>query len=255
MSIRGEYDTQVRQQRQGDDPAYLWEWDDNVFRLVGPGAELESAVLFARCDAANVDATIARQVDYFGAQGKSFEWKRHDYDAPPDLADRLRDAGFTPQDEETLMVFDLARTFAADCDGSLEEIEDPDRFVEFVPLHEAVYGDADLGERLAHTFASEKRANPAGLRMFFVRAEGVLVSAGWMRLPRGCAFASLWGGKTHPDWRKRGCYSALVAARLDAARDAGFQYVTVDAGPESRSLLERRGFEKLALITPWIRRP
>ena len=156
------------------------------------------------------------------------------------------------------MVFDLSHPFAARVPGdglALSEIVDPARFGSIVPLHEAVYRESDSAEWLASTLANEKRAAPSALRMFAVHAGELLVSAGWLRLPTACAFASLWGGATHPEWRECGCYTGLVAARLDVARNAGLRYVTVDCSAASRPILERRGFMTLATIGSWIGSP
>ncbi|MHC4955923.1 MAG: GNAT family N-acetyltransferase [Planctomycetota bacterium] len=257
--IRDLYDKEVRRQAPKKNAENRWEWDDNVFRIVGRGPNAhENAVLCADCDEANIDATIARQVAFFGNRKHAFEWKLHDYDQPADLPNRLERAGFQSDPTETLVVFDLSRPFAARSlpDGlALEEITDREKFGEITPLFASVYGEDAHGEWLTKALSDEHLVDPAALRMFFIRADKLLVSAGWLRLPPGSSFASLWGGATHPDYRERGCYTALAAARLDAAREAGFRYVTVDCSENSRPILERRGFEALAVVTPWIWRP
>ena len=69
------------------------------------------------------------------------------------------------------------------------------------------------------------------------------------RFPAHSAFASLWGGSTLPELRGRGLYTGLLAARLQEARARGARYLTVDAGPMSRPILERRGFRLLTHAT------
>jgi len=258
--VRARYDAEVRQRPQGEDPSFTWEWDGDVFRVVGPGAhEHENTVVFSDfADAAAADAGIARQLAYFRKRGKAFEWKLYAHDRPADLADRLARAGLQPQGEETVMVFDLERAFRGHPlpNGyGIDEIVDPDRFAELARLHAAVYGDEQQAEWLAHTLADEYRADPSALRMFYVRAHDELVSAGWLRLAPASPFASLWGGMTRTEWRARGCYTALVARRLDIAREAGFRWVTVDCTDQSRPILERRGFDRLATVTPFVWRP
>ena len=68
-------------------------------------------------------------------------------------------------------------------------------------------------------------------------------------LPPRSAFASLWGGSTLPELRKRGLYTSLLNARLEEARQRGFRYLTVDAGDMSRPILEKRGFRLLTHAT------
>src|SRR4030095_16904448 len=52
----------------------------------------------------DLDALIARQRDVFAAEGQAVEWKLHGHDEPPDLADRLRAAGFEPEEQETVLI-------------------------------------------------------------------------------------------------------------------------------------------------------
>ena len=73
-----------------------------------------------------------------------------------------------------------------------------------------------------------------------------------MRHRRGDPFGSLWGGSTLPEHRGRGIYSSLVAARAGEARERGCRWLTVDCSPMSLPILERRGFERLAVTTPFI---
>src|SRR6476469_7674296 len=64
-------------------------------------------------EGAALDALIARQVRTFAARGESFEWKLHGHDRPADLPDRLRAAGFAPQEPETLLAAHAATIAAA----------------------------------------------------------------------------------------------------------------------------------------------
>ena len=83
-------------------------------------------------------------------------------------------------------------------------------------------------------------------------AGDVPISAGRVELPAGTDFASLWGGGTLPDWRRRGVFRSLVAHRAAIASAAGFRYLQVDAMPDSRPILKRLGFVELATTTPFI---
>ena len=49
-------------------------------------------------------ALIGRQVEFFASRSKRFEWKYHGHDLPDDLPDRLRGAGFEPEDRETIVI-------------------------------------------------------------------------------------------------------------------------------------------------------
>lgn len=71
----------------------------------------------------------------------------------------------------------------------------------------------------------------------------------------GTGFASLWGGSTLPEWRRRGIYRALVVhrARLAAQRDRTL--LQVDASDDSRPILERLGFVAVTTTTPYVYTP
>jgi GNAT superfamily N-acetyltransferase len=76
------------------------------------------------------------------------------------------------------------------------------------------------------------------------------VSYSRIDFPRNNPFASIWGGSTLPDYRGRGLYSALIAARLQEAEKRGYQYLTVDANPEtSMPILQKLGFVTIGYAT------
>jgi predicted acetyltransferase len=55
-------------------------------------------------------------------------------------------------------------------------------------------------------------------------------------------------GGTHPDWRGRGAYRALVRARWDEAARRGVPVLATHARPTSRPILERLGFRTLSQV-------
>ena len=81
------------------------------------------------------------------------------------------------------------------------------------------------------------------------------VCAGWVRFVSGTDFATLWGGGTLPEWRRRGIYRAGVTYRANLAAARGFRYLQVDASSESRPILERMGFVAVTTTTPYIWTP
>jgi ribosomal protein S18 acetylase RimI-like enzyme len=120
-----------------------------------------------------------------------------------------------------------------------------------VRLHDAVFGGNHqaLGQKLANALGA---AEPAVVAMI-ARAGETAVSAGRVEFHDGTAFASIWGGGTLPEWRRRGIFRALVAQRAALAARRGFRYLQVDAMPTSRPILARLGFVELATTTPYRR--
>jgi predicted GNAT family acetyltransferase len=67
--------------------------------------------------------------------------------------------------------------------------------------------------------------------------------------------APIAGGSTHPDYRGRGCYRALVRARWNAAVTRGTPLLAVQAGAMSKPILERLGFRQIATVHALVDRP
>jgi GNAT superfamily N-acetyltransferase len=206
-------------------------------------------------DGDQLDELIARQVRAFAERGESFEWKLHGHDRPADLPERLRAAGFVPEDTETVVI---APASAIGIEVSLPdgvvvgEVSERGDLERIAQLEQAVWGDdADWIDSLAE----ERAADPDGLRIFVAEAGDVVVCAGWVRFPSGTEFATLWGGATLPAWRGLGIYRALVAHRARLAAERGCRYIEVDASDESRPILERLGFVAVTTTTPYVWSP
>ena len=134
-------------------------------------------------------------------------------------------------------------------------LEDPATLDPIAKLSAAIFGDPEHGAWIVQSLVDEKRAPPQALSVHIARVGNQVIAAGWIRFPAGSRFASLWGGSTLPEWRRMGVYSTLVSRRLALARARRYLWLTVDCSPMSLPILERRGFQRLAVITPWIWRP
>ena len=85
-----------------------------------------------------------------------------------------------------------------------------------------------------------------------LEADGEVICTGRLEPVPGTAFAGIWGGVTRPDFRGRGIYRALTAARARSALRLGLQYIQSDSTPFSRPILERSGLTKVSETTPWV---
>ncbi len=222
-------------------------------------------VFWCDLDEANADAAIAAAVEHFRPFGREFEWKHYGYDEPHDLTDRLAAAGFTPDEEEALVVGQVAvvrerlgsapepdgitfRLLRTDADGAAADwrgIND---------LHIAVWGEdgTDMNTAIAASIAEDPEATSMWLA---VADDGTVVCAARANFHAGTDFASLWGGSTLSEYRGRGIYKALVSRRADQAAERGYRFLQVDASPDSRPILERLGLRTLTSTTPWMWRP
>lgn len=199
------------------------------------------------------DHWIARQVAFFRERRERVEWKTYSYDEPADLRLRLAAAGFTPEADETLLLGEVA--------GLVHDVDLPAG----VQMRK-VSGDADLAriDQLMKTIwgpdhgdgslARELKANPEALDVVVVEEspEGPALCAAWLRYTPGSDFASMWGGSTLPEWRRRGLYRATVSHRARLAQERGYRYMRLDTSPDSRPILERLGLEAVATTTPYV---
>lgn len=222
-------------------------------------------VFWCDLDESTADAAIESAVAHFSALGREFEWKHYGYDRPADLTDRLRAHGFEPDEEEALVIGEVAvvrerlagaaepagvtfRRLRTDPDGAAEDWQGINA------LGRAVWGEDTSGMNAA--VAASIAADPEGTSMWLAVAEdGTVVCAARANFHRGTGFASLWGGSTLEEYRGRGIYKALVSRRADEAAERGYLFLQVDASPDSRPILERLGLRTLTSTTPWMWRP
>ena len=102
---------------------------------------------------------------------------------------------------------------------------------------------------------SERAVDPGALTIVVAEAGPTIVCAAWIRFEGDTEFATLWGGATLPEWRRRGIYRATVAYRARLAAGRGFRYLETDASEDSRPILERLGFTAVTTTTPYIWSP
>ena len=90
-----------------------------------------------------------------------------------------------------------------------------------------------------------------GMELWVAEAAGRMISAGRLEPVVGTEFAGLWGGATLPQWRRRGIYRALTAARARSALSLGKNLLHSDSTEFSRPILERSGLIKVSTTTPY----
>jgi hypothetical protein len=202
------------------------------------------------------DAAIQEQVDYFKALRTDFEWKFYSYDQPVDLPERLLAHGFTAGEPEALMVADindLPEEYWTMDVSAVQPVTTPEGVDEIVRMESEVWGKDEIG--FAPGMKHDLVHYPENLSVFAVWQDGRVVSAAWTHYLLSTSFASLWGGSTLANYRKRGFYTQLLAVRAREARRRGFRFLQVDASPESQPILAKHGFRCLAYSTPYEWKP
>jgi len=212
-------------------------------------------VVFSALSSATADDVIAREIAHHRALGAAFEWKVYGHDRPADLRDRLERQGVLVGAREAVLVYqldDLIDTHGgAGC--RVVRVRDVDGLRDYRRVAEAA-----LGKNYDATIAALSEALAIGSTehlgyVAYLDAEPVAV--GRLYTHRHSLFGGLYGGATRPEFRGRGCYRALVAARAADARAFGARYLQVDALPTSRPILERMGFRWVTDTWPCEWRP
>jgi hypothetical protein len=250
------YDEQLREIPPNLPDGVRCERDGPLLRIVGQFRGLISAPAALETNGAELDRLIARQRDYFAERGEAVEWKTRGHDRPADLTDRLRAAGFLPEEQETVLIGaagDLAAT------PVLPEGVRVRHVTAAADMHRIAAMESTVWQQdwswIADDLIGRVRTDPDAIRVLVAESAGEVVSAAWLVLRTGTDFASLWGGSTLPQWRGRGIYRALVAARATLAATRGVRYLQVDASADSAPILRRLGLQAVTTTTPYVWSP
>lgn len=254
--IRALYD---QDQRIGlEHPNTRREVTPNIVRHINASKVEEGFISYSQLSEANADDTIREQINYFESIGQDFEWKLYDYDQPFDLKERLKAHGFIIEEAEAIMVLNLedaAEILWQPIPPYVQQIRDPQRLVDVQSVEQQVWNEDDSFylEFLGYAL----RNYPEQMSVYVAYVNEQPASAAWIYFPSHSRFASLWGGSTVSAFRKQGLYTALLAARAQEAKSRQVKFLTVDASPMSRPILERMGFEMIATSYPckWKRKP
>jgi GNAT superfamily N-acetyltransferase len=258
-ALREMYDAQLRAHIPDPLPkGTTVEHDGPLVRITGldPGGFLTYRDLGGLAGV-ELDALIARQRDLFAARGQEVEWKLHGHDRPADLGARLVAHDFQPQERETVLIGPIAPIAAERAEPPpgvrVREVTARADLEQIGRMEEAVWREDRSW--LVDGLQGELAADPTALTIVVAEAGDEVVSAGWIRYVAGTAFATLWGGSTLPQWRRRGIYRALVAYRARLAEQRGFTLLQVDASDDSRPVLERLGLVAVTTTTPYVFTP
>lgn len=196
-----------------------------------------------------MEQAINAEIHLFESLGDSFEWKVYDHDQPADLRQRLEARGFKIGPVEAFLVLPAADLAEPVSDGiDIRRMKTIAEFEDYLTVERIIWPE----NLLAHDLDSRRRfrEHPDEASYYVAYADGRPVACARATFHEGSRFAGLFGGSTLDGFRGRGLYTALVATRGAEARKRGVEFLTVDAWPTSRPILERRGFQCLAQTYP-----
>lgn len=235
-------------------PSARIEREGRIIRQVGrEKAEHANRILFSNLDPSCANEAIQKQVRFFEGLGNSFEWTVFEHDAPSDLLERLKSAGFEVEPAETVMVMDVEATplqLPSIAGIDVRKITDAMQLSHITEVQNLVWNEDHTW--LQEMLAKELSEDTSRISIYGAYSGQRPVSNAWIRFEGARSFASLNGGSTLPEFRGRGIYKALVDIRAIEAKRRNVRYLTVDASSMSRPILERIGFQRICSATPCI---
>jgi GNAT superfamily N-acetyltransferase len=241
------YDRAVRA-RPVAGPGMALEQTGGVLRLTGPF----NFVCWWDLTSEGVRAAVAEQAAHVRARGEGLMWRVYEHDRPAELSYCLADEGFQPDPPGTLMIFDLANELTAPAvRADVRRVRTLTELDDFIAAAAQAFGEDEAWRRAAYA----GRLDDPNLLLFVAYVGGVAAASARMETAPGCPFGSLYGGGVAPQYRGRGLYRALVAARAEEARRQGLAYLSIEARETSRPILQRLGFAPIVRETTWTLTP
>ena len=180
------------------------------------------------------------------------EWKTRGHDHAPGLHEALLGNGFEPEATESVMV-GPASSLCVDVDlppgVSLRRVTEEPDILAMCAMQDEVFG-SPVSDRNAEAIL-RRMARDDGMEVWVAEHEGKIVSAGRLEPVPATDFAGIWGGATLEQWRGRGIYRAVTAARARAAVTLGKNFIHSDSTEYSRPILERYGLLRVSTTTPY----
>ncbi len=183
---------------------------------------------------------------------RRIEWKTRGHDHSPGLHEALVSHGFKPDEAESIMI---GQARLLDVEVHLPEVVKLRRIAEeadvraMSAMHDEVFGDP-VSDEMADALL-RRLALDDGLELWVAQVQSAIVSAGRLEPVKGTEFAGIWGGATRPEWRGKGIYRALMAARARSALATGKTLIHSDSTEYSRPILERAGLVRVSTTTPY----
>jgi hypothetical protein len=180
------------------------------------------------------------------------EWKTRGHDHAPGLHDALLNNGFIPDDPESIMIGEadlLAVDVPLPAGVQLRRVTAESDVRAMCAMQAEVFEDPESDEEVNALL--RRLTLDDGMELWVAESQRQIIGAGRLEPVRGTQFAGIWGGATRPEWRHRGIYRALTAARARSALGAGKTLIHSDSTEYSRPILERSGLVRVSTTTPY----
>jgi hypothetical protein len=182
------------------------------------------------------------------------EWKSRGHDHAPGLHDALAKNGFVAGEPESIRIGEATALLAVDAplpDGvELRCVTSEPDVRALSAMQEEIFGGG-FADEIADALLRRLSLGD-GMELWVAEAGRTIFSAGRLEPVAGTEFAGIWGGATRPEWRGRGIYRAITAARARSALALSKRLIHSDSTERSRPILERAGLVKVSTTTPYL---
>ena len=244
------YDQELREQIEY--PEARKEITADVVRFVRDAPAMNFVALTYASDN-DLDRVIDQQLAYFAPRPQPFSWKvyQHDLERLPSFKRKLAAHHFLEDEPGDVMLLDIEEA-PAHLSGptaiDIRRVTDLAGLQDIIFVLNTVYGNdnswvnARLGGHLKV---------PGYLSIYAVYIDDRPASIGWTYFPKG-HFATLFAGTTLAEYRQRGLYTSLLAARLKEIRERGYRYAVVETGDMSKPIVAKHGFQYLTTVWDYV---
>jgi GNAT superfamily N-acetyltransferase len=216
----------------------------DLVRFVRP-APGRNYISYSKLASDELDQRIQAEIDYFSTFNQPFSWHYYEHDRAPELVEKLFHYGFAPDDDpDAVMLLDLEETALSTQTASHIEVRKigESELDLLTDIEAQVWGGdfAWLKQRLSAHLSIENY-----LSIYLGVVDGTPACSGWIYFYPNSQFAGLYGGATLATHRQQGLYSAVLAARIEEARQRGYRFVYTGASRMSQPILAHHGFQLL----------
>jgi GNAT superfamily N-acetyltransferase len=216
----------------------------HLVRHISPDGE--GVIIYSKLNSTDIEEVIQEEIAYFESRGCDFSWVVFRHDTPANLKDRLLANGFLNEESDTIMILDIEELSPALLNPichDVQRITEPDKIDDVLAIRQQVW-QSDYSS-MAQSLTKRLIDAPESLGLYVAYIDGKPVSTAQISFYQKGHFAGLVQAATLPGYRGRGLYTALVAMRVQEARQRGIRFVDADASPMSRPILEKLGFQRL----------
>jgi len=231
----------------------VYDEPDMLVYVSGSEVPFTNGVQMATLSPRDADVRIAHVARLFRTRKLPATWWIGPSSTPRDLAQRLRRAGFEPEEELPWMTRELdGPVVAATVPGLvIERVNDPVEQRIFLDVMQAGFDMPDSVRRELHRSASIMGYAPnAPWVRFLGRVDGRAVgSSGLMHFG---GVAGIYNVATVPEYRRRGIAAAMTAAAMEHGRLLGYGLSALGTSERGRGVYEGRGFREACVLRPYV---